>query len=277
MSKVKDKSWLIDEVSEEVAYGISTGGDKIFRVEKEFAVSNKFETEILKPVIVGGDIDRFSSIASNHYIIYSTKKININKFPNIYNYLKPYKLKLSQKRETRKGMLPWWCLHWPRYEDLFIGEKIILRQTADRLRATIDLDNYFTLDSIMIIKLNNKIDIDYKFVLAALNSKLNKLFYKNISQEEGRVFAQVKPKNIRNLFIPKIDFQNHTEKFSHDKIVNSIDQMLEARKQLQTVTTDKDKTYYERRCETLDRQIDQLVYELYRLTEEEIKIVEGEG
>lgn len=51
--------------------------------------------------------------------------------------------------------------------------------------------------------------------------------------------------------------------------------MLEAKKQLQTATTDKDKTYYERRCETLDRQIDQLVYELYGLTEEEMRIVEG--
>jgi hypothetical protein len=35
------------------------------------------------------------------------------------------------------------------------------------------------------------------------------------------------------------------------------------------------KTYYENLCSTLDRQIDQLVYELYGLTEEEIKIVEG--
>ena len=39
--------------------------------------------------------------------------------------------------------------------------------------------------------------------------------------------------------------------------------------------TDKDKTYYENKCASLDRQIDRLVYELYGLTEEEIKIVEG--
>jgi hypothetical protein len=39
--------------------------------------------------------------------------------------------------------------------------------------------------------------------------------------------------------------------------------------------TDKDKTYYENKCATLDRQIDALVYELYGLTPDEIKIVEG--
>ncbi|MBI5403494.1 MAG: hypothetical protein HY959_08835 [Ignavibacteriae bacterium] len=38
--------------------------------------------------------------------------------------------------------------------------------------------------------------------------------------------------------------------------------------------TDKDKTYYERKCESLDRQIDSEVYKLYGLTDEEIQIVE---
>lgn len=40
------------------------------------------------------------------------------------------------------------------------------------------------------------------------------------------------------------------------------------------VKTDSDKTYLERKCATLDKQIDELVYQLYGLTEEEIKIVE---
>ena len=39
--------------------------------------------------------------------------------------------------------------------------------------------------------------------------------------------------------------------------------------------TDKDKSYYERKCERLDKEIDSEVYKLYDLTEEEIKIVEG--
>jgi len=49
--------------------------------------------------------------------------------------------------------------------------------------------------------------------------------------------------------------------------------MLETKKQLQIAKTDKDKTYYERKCSSLDNQIDQLLYELYGLSEGEIKIV----
>jgi len=46
------------------------------------------------------------------------------------------------------------------------------------------------------------------------------------------------------------------------------------KKQLQQAKTESDKNYLNRKCETLDKQIDELVYKLYDLTEEEIKIVD---
>lgn len=58
-------------------------------------------------------------------------------------------------------------------------------------------------------------------------------------------------------------------------MVALVDQMLEARKQLAAARSEGDKNFYESKCATLDRQIDQLVYELYNLTPEEIAIVES--
>lgn len=58
-------------------------------------------------------------------------------------------------------------------------------------------------------------------------------------------------------------------------MVSLVEQMLDAKKHLQTARTDKDKTYYEDKCKNLDRQIDRLVYDLYALTPDEINIVEG--
>ena len=54
-----------------------------------------------------------------------------------------------------------------------------------------------------------------------------------------------------------------------------VEQMLSARKQLAAAKTDGDKDFYIHRCDGLDRQIDALVYDLYGLTPDEIKIVEG--
>jgi len=57
-------------------------------------------------------------------------------------------------------------------------------------------------------------------------------------------------------------------------MVQLVDQMLEGKRQLASARTERDKTFYDNKCATLDRQIDQLVYELYDLTPEEIAIVE---
>ena len=43
-----------------------------------------------------------------------------------------------------------------------------------------------------------------------------------------------------------------------------VDQMLEAKQQLASAQTERDKTFYENKCATLDREIDELVYELSR-------------
>ncbi len=53
--------------------------------------------------------------------------------------------------------------------------------------------------------------------------------------------------------------------------------MLEARKQLAAARSEGDQNFYESKCATLDRQIDNLVYELYELTDDEIAIVEGQS
>ena len=71
------------------------------------------------------------------------------------------------------------------------------------------------------------------------------------------------------------NLDNHAEKTRHDKLVSLVDQMLSFNKRLPEAKTDHEKTSLQRQIEATDQQIDQLVYELYGLTEEEIRIVEG--
>ena len=85
--------------------------------------------------------------------------------------------------------------------------------------------------------------------------------------------SQITIEYLKEIPIKKII--SESEKQSHDRIVSLVTQMLEAKKQLQSIKTDKDKTYYENKCTDLDLAIDQEVYKLYSLTPEEIKIVEG--
>jgi len=74
--------------------------------------------------------------------------------------------------------------------------------------------------------------------------------------------------------IRTIDFSNPTDTASHDTMVKLVGTMLELHKRLNAAQTPHEKNLIQRQIDSTDRQIDRLVYELYELTEEEIKIVE---
>ena len=77
--------------------------------------------------------------------------------------------------------------------------------------------------------------------------------------------------------IYRFDFQNKKDKSRHDQMVAYVDTMLELNKKLPSLKTEHEKTVIQRQINATDRKIDKLVYELYDLTEEEIKIVEENG
>jgi hypothetical protein len=79
---------------------------------------------------------------------------------------------------------------------------------------------------------------------------------------------------IRSEPIRPINFSDPADKARHDRMVALVEQMLTLHKQLAAAKTPDAKTVIQRQVDTTDQQIDRLVYELYGLTEEEIRIVE---
>ena len=75
----------------------------------------------------------------------------------------------------------------------------------------------------------------------------------------------------------KIQFDNAEDVKNHDRMVELVETMLDLNKKLPKAKTDHNKNLIQRQIDYTDNKIDKLVYELYDLTEEEIKIVEGES
>jgi hypothetical protein len=90
-------------------------------------------------------------------------------------------------------------------------------------------------------------------------------------------FRQTTLAELRRLPVVLIKATDDNARSTHDQMVRLVEQVLEAKKQLEKAKTDKDKAYYEKKCASLDRQIDRLVYQLYGLSEKEIRVVEGQG
>ena len=206
MNAIKQNGVSIDSIAEEMASGISTGGDKIFKITQQQQIQYGIENDILHKVLVGGDIDKYSINYNNDLLIYTTRSTNIDNYPHTKNYLQQFADKLNSRSETKSGILPWFSLGRNRYEKLFTDSKIIMRQTSDSIRCVYDENGYFTLNSILVFKKNTQ-QFNYKYIAAVLNSKLTDYLYKNLTQEEGRTFAEVKPANVRKLYIPNATAQ----------------------------------------------------------------------
>lgn len=202
INEIKRHGVLIDSIAEEMASGISTGGDNIFKINQDIINSYHIENQILFPVIVGSNIDRYIIKNTNEYIIYTNRDMDIEDYPNTKEYLLLFIDKLKNRSEAKKGILPWFSLNRNRYQKLFEEPKIIMRQTSDSVRCVYDDSCFYVLDSILVLK-KNADQYCYKYIATVLNSNLIDYLYKNLTQEEGRTFAQVKPINVRKLYIPK--------------------------------------------------------------------------
>lgn len=77
------------------------------------------------------------------------------------------------------------------------------------------------------------------------------------------------------LSLPVPSVVDNVNQAQHDKMVTLVEQMLALHKALSAAPGPQERGLLERQIAATDRQIDALVYQLYGLTEEEIRIVEG--
>ncbi len=152
--------------------------------------------------------------------------------------------------------------------------KLLSRQIGQYPDFAIDKRGYQCLNTMFMI---NIFDAQYSplFVLGILNSRLVRKYWLDHFYDQRRTFPKIKGTYLKQLPIYQIRPAKDYDKARHDRMIELVDQMLEAKLQLAAAQTERDKTFYESKCATLDRQIDQLVYELYDLTPEEIAMIEG--
>ena len=167
---------------------------------------------------------------------------------------------------------PW--LAAPRDSAIFDAPlKIMVRQTGDSIIATLIEKGFIARDNLHIL-LPRDMNYDLRYILGIMNSILIDFAYSFVNPEKGEALAQIKKHHVEQLPIRTINFSDPADKARHDRMVELVEQMLDLHKQLAEAKEPQTKTVLQRQIETTDRQIDRLVYELYELTEDEIKIVE---
>jgi adenine-specific DNA-methyltransferase len=154
----------------------------------------------------------------------------------------------------------------------FEGSRLLLRRLVNRkqrLMATFAQDTFITNKNLYsVLPASNRIDL--RAVLGVLNSRLISYLYINqVTQATKDDFPQVTIKDVLALPFPAIDHARH------DRMVTLVQRMLDLHQQQQAAGSEAARERLQREINVTDEQIDKLVYELYGLTAEEIKIVEG--
>ncbi|NLF50325.1 MAG: N-6 DNA methylase [Leptolinea sp.] len=238
LQKMESKSYLLGNVCY-VRQCIKTGDDARY-VE----IFQELPNEPWKPTLRGRSISRYSINNNNEYVKYGS----------------------------------WLARNWQN-RSFYETPKIAIRETGKQIIATFDSENRFFLSSLYAIYPKKKDDEKYLFyLLGILNSKLATFFIKIIALDltEG-AFTKFRTNQLARLPIYTINSSNVHEEKLHDRLVSLVERMLELHRQLHTATLPQQKDLLQRQIDATDREIDTLVYELYGLTAEEIKIVEGES
>ena len=184
---------------------------------------------------------------------------------------------INRKRGQWIRYGPW--LHDYRSLDWLSGPRILVREIPGkppyRIQATYVEDTYCNYKTILNVNPTESTSLSMKYMCGLLNSRLLSFIYPYVSRKMvARTFPRLSVADLRSLPIRTIDFSDPNDKARYDRMVELVETMLKLHKDLQTANTDHEKSLIQRQINTTDKQIDQLVYELYGLTDEEIRIVE---
>jgi hypothetical protein len=264
-----------DVLEGEIQRGVSPDLAEAFVVAHKIAQEERLEEAVLRPLVLGKDIARYGQLASDHYLIYLTRNDDVRKYPRVKEHLDAFKSKITC-REVADGKHPWFSLHRPRNPNIFLAPKFVGLTTSRRICVAVDETiGYYATDALYLFSTKPSFSFNQRFVLAVLNSRHFQFLYETAAQGEQRVIPQVKAAKLYDLPFPVPDARNPADVARHDRMGSLVTQMLDLHARLAAEGVPHEKAALQRRIEMTDRQIDALVYELYELTPEEIKVVEG--
>ncbi|EIS5115798.1 Eco57I restriction-modification methylase domain-containing protein [Campylobacter coli] len=257
--------------------GILTGYNEAFIIttekRNEILANCKDEAEkertakLIRKMLRGRDIKRYSYEWAGLWVIgtFPSLKLDIEQYPALKQYLSQFLPRIEQSGEKgcRKKTSNKWFETQDNiaYYEEFEKEKIVYPNMNKEFIAFFD-NEFFLLNQkcfILSHQSNNKKELLY--LTALLNSNVNFYYFKQIGAKLGASGYEMSKIFVEKLPIPKINSKN--QKIA-DELINLADEILKAKEQDKNANTQE-----------LENKINSLVYKLYNLTEEEIKIIEN--
>ena len=256
-SKLESSGKTLEQLKTKIRLGIATGNNEAFLInedkKRELYHKDSVNAEIIKPILRGRDISRYSYTLSGQYILLAKNGVNVERdYPEIYKHLESFGDKF--KNRGAQGQ------HWTNlracsfYED-FKKEKIVWIELTDLGRFALCNEEVYLLNSAYFLLPPS--GMDSKFLLGILNSKAIRFYLNLIAETSGMGTSRWINNYVKEFPIPIVDRNQQAP------IIQLVDQILTTKR-----------TQPNADVSNLENEIDQIVYLLYDLTADEIAIVE---
>lgn len=219
--------------------GLWSDGVKIVGEAKKFAFQNIKVDSSFYPMLVGSDVSRYNINWSGLYCCRDKDKI-------------------ISKNATDIRL---------RSETVFEKAKIVIRKTGNSIIANIDDLKLYHEQSLFSYSLFNE-KFELKYILAILNSRIGNYLLKSNTFSLKDTFPQIRLHWLK-------EFPIKENKKIQEQLILIVDQLLQLNKDLQSEILESKKDLIKSKIAHFEDKINRIVYELYGLTEEEIKIVEN--
>ena len=299
LEKLNKQKLRINDVTSKIFQGIATSADKIYVLEikkelkQEYVCHSKslgreviIEKGLVKPFLMGKDVHRYEPPKAKNVVIFPyhidrekpelmDKEYIQEHFPNGWKYIQENKQGLMDRERGRMHVEDYYAYIYPKNLMEFDKKQIITPEISMGCNFSFDdkSELYHTTKVYSIVK-NKDCKFSKFFILGVLNSSLLWFFIETTGYTLRGGYKTFKTNYLNPFPVPDLDLKNPKDKAKHDKTVRLVETMLELNKQLAETQLSHEKKLLKRQIEITDKEIDELVYELYDLTPEEIQIVE---
>ncbi|WP_288694495.1 TaqI-like C-terminal specificity domain-containing protein [uncultured Brachyspira sp.] len=223
------------------------------------------------------ELKNFVSFARGIEFGYSSKYVMNNKENDLYKpivavrciqrYFIHFENKFIEFNEKDKSNF--------KSKDIYEKEKILLRRIGNKLIASIDFDKYYNLCDIYNLLLKDDTNINLKYLLSIINSKLMSYYLDIEFKSAKKIFPKIPIANLEKLPIKNLNLDDKQDKEIYDKLVNLVDSIIDLNKKLSSEKNPNTIEMLNARIQAVDKAIDKIVYSLYGLNDDEIRIIEG--
>ena len=256
-TKIESGSQPLSEIEGlSINRGVTTGFNPAFIInyeqKKQLLDTDPSNVAIIKNMLQGRNIRKWYYNESDEYLLQTGFDIDIkNGFPSIYEHMFQYEEELTTRADQGKN---WWnlraCKYYPEFER---SEKIVWGLTADKWAFTIDKEQHYLPSNGYIL---TSTEIPIKYLLGLLNSKLMHYYFHFIGIMTAGGAYTLKAATISAL------------PFKIAKNTNDIECIVEEILSIKSKDHDAD-------VSNLEAEIDSIVYKIYELSDEDIKIIES--